>query len=71
VLIWLQAEVDPAASMVRFKVADADSAVGWVESVTATITDAVPTSACVGFPVIVPDVALIVKPLGNPVALNA
>ncbi len=45
-------------------------AVGVVESITVTITDAGPTSAWVGFPVIVPDVALIVNPLGSPVALK-
>jgi hypothetical protein len=57
--------------MVKLRLADAVSAVGWVESVTVTITVAVPTSACVGFPVMVPDAGLIVNPLGNPVALNA
>ena len=71
VVIWVQAEVDPAASMVRLRFADADSAMGWVESVTVIVTGAVPRSACVGFPVIVPDVALMVKPLGNPLAVNA
>ena len=70
VVIWLQAVVDPAASIVRVRSAVAVCAVGVVESITVTITDAGPTSAWMGFPVIVPDVALIVNPLGSPVALN-
>ena len=70
VLIWLQAVADPAASMVKPRLAEAVSAIGCVESVTVTMTGFEPTSLCVGVPVIVPDAALIVKPLGRPVALN-
>jgi hypothetical protein len=70
VVIWLHAAVDPGASTVKVRLAEAVSAMGCVESVTVTVTGFEPTSLCVGVPVIVPDDALIVKPLGRPVALN-
>ena len=70
VLIWLQAVADPAASMVKPRLAEAVSAIGCVESVTVTMTEFIPTWPAVGVPVIVPDAALIVNPLGSPVALK-
>ena len=70
VAIWLHAAVDPGASIVKVRLAEAVSAVGCVESATLTVMEDAPTSLCVGVPVIVPDAALIVNPLGKPVALN-
>jgi hypothetical protein len=62
--------VTTGAATVRLRVAVADCAVGWVESVTVIATDAIPTELCAGVPVIAPVELLIDKPLGRPVALN-
>jgi hypothetical protein len=56
-----------AALIVILKLAVAVCIVGWVESVAATVTEAVPTTVVV--PVIAPVELLIDNPLGNPLAL--
>ncbi len=58
-----------AVLTVRLRVA---VAVCWgrLASCTLTTTDAVPTALCAGVPVIVPEVVLIERPLGSPVALK-
>jgi len=53
--------------MLRLAVADCEE--GWVESVTFTVADHVPTEFCAGVPVIVPVPLLIDKPLGRLPAL--
>jgi hypothetical protein len=69
VLIWLHAGAAPAAFTVRLKVAVAVCAVGFVESVTVKLTEAVPAAGEAGVPVIAPVEALSASPLGSPVAL--
>jgi hypothetical protein len=56
-----------AVLIVTLKLAVAVCIVGWVESVAATVTEAVPTTVVV--PVIAPVELLIDNPLGNPLAL--
>jgi hypothetical protein len=58
------------ALIVRLRVAVAVWAVGFVRSVTVRVTLAVAAVLCVGVPEMVPVVALIESPLGNPVALK-
>jgi hypothetical protein len=53
--------------MLRLAVADCDE--GWLESVTFTVADHVPTEFCAGVPVIVPVPLLIDRPLGRLLAL--
>src|ERR1035438_5227493 len=61
---------DCPALIVRLRVAVAVWAVGFVKSVTVMVTFAVPGVVWVGVPEMVPVVALIESPLGNPVALK-
>ena len=53
--------------MLRVEVADCGE--GLLESVTLIVADAVPTEPCVGVPVIMPVVLLMVSPLGKLPAL--
>jgi hypothetical protein len=53
--------------MLRRELADWED--GWVESVTLTVAEAVPTEFCAGIPVIIPVEALIERPPGRFVAL--
>jgi hypothetical protein len=53
--------------MLRLELADWED--GWVESVTLTVADAVPTEFCAGIPVIIPVEALMDRPPGRFVAL--
>jgi hypothetical protein len=53
--------------MLRLAVADCEE--GWVESVTFTVADQVPTEFCAGVPAIVPVPPLMDKPLGRLPAL--
>ena len=57
-----------AVLIVILKLAVAVCIVGWVESVTVTDTEAVPSAVVV--PVIAPVELLIDNPLGRPLALN-
>jgi hypothetical protein len=59
-----------AAFTVRLTVVLVDCR-GWPASVTEMVTDAVPTALCAGVPLMAPVEALIERPLGSPVALNA
>ena len=53
--------------MLRLELADWED--GWVESVTLTVAEAVPTEFCAGIPLIIPVEALMDRPLGRLVAL--
>jgi hypothetical protein len=53
--------------ILRLELADCED--GWVESVTLTVAETVPTEFCAGIPVIIPVEALMDRPLGRFVAL--
>jgi hypothetical protein len=53
--------------MLRLAVADCED--GWVESVTFTVADQVPTEFCAGVPAIIPVALLINRPPGRLPAL--
>jgi hypothetical protein len=55
--------------MLRLTVAE--SAVGWVESVTLMVAEEVPAEPELGVPVMAPVVPLIESPAGSPLALKA
>ena len=57
----------PLILILRLAAADCDA--GWVESVTFTVADQVPTEACTGVPVIIPVALFIERPLGRLPAL--
>ena len=61
---------DCPAPIARFRFAVAVWKVGLVESVTVMVKFAVPVALWVGVPEIVPVIALIESPVGNPVALK-
>jgi hypothetical protein len=58
-----------AGPMLMLKLELADWEDGWVESVTLTVAEAVPTEFCAGIPVIIPVEVLMDRPLGRLVAL--
>jgi hypothetical protein len=58
-----------AGLMLILKLELADWEDGWLESVTFTVAEAVPTEFCAGIPVITPVDAPMDRPLGRLVAL--